>query len=133
MVIWMANWIRLPARQSNSTYEAAVIVSRHTRHIVCWCARLASLPHITRRQQNYVREFNRRCEKRSPNGPCEMLGEMLSRCSQESSPSCERFFQDHHGIGWLSLPPSLWLQSSVGTYSLDCNDLRPINSWPRNS
>src|SRR5882724_1571423 len=94
---------------------------------------LATQLLITGRPQNYVREFNPRCEKRSPNGPCERLPEMLSRCSRESSPSCERFFQEHHGIGWLSLRPSFWLQSSVGTYSLDCNDLGPINSWPRNS
>src|SRR5205814_4891197 len=103
MVIWMANWIRLPARQSNSTYEAAVIVSRHTRHIVRWCARLASLPHITRRQQNYVSEFNRRCEKRSPNGPCEMLREMLSRCSQEGSQSREPRSEERRvGKEWRS-------------------------------
>src|SRR5260370_11181581 len=99
MVIWMANWIQLPARQSNGTYEAAVIVSRHTRHIVRWCARLGALPHITRRPQNYVNEFNPRYEKRARNGPRGMLCEMFGRCSEETSQSCELVFGGHHGIG----------------------------------
>src|SRR5438552_15072507 len=102
MVIGMANWIQLPTRRSNSTYEAAVIVSRHTRHIVRWCARLAALPHITRRPQNYVSEFNLRYETRSPKSPRAMLREMLSRCSQEASHGCGPVFGGHHGIGWVS-------------------------------
>src|SRR5213079_1293666 len=83
MVIGMANWIQLPTRRSNSTYEAAVIVSRHTRHMVRWCARLAALPHITRRPQNYGSEFNPRCEKRSRNGPRGMLSEVFGRNQPE--------------------------------------------------
>src|SRR5437773_4327251 len=102
MVIWMANWIQLPARQSNGTYEAAVIVSRHTKHIVRWCARLAALPHITRRPKNYVSEFNPHCEKRSPNGPRGMLFEMLGSYSEETSQSCGPLFGEHHGIGQVS-------------------------------
>src|SRR6266581_86098 len=99
MVIWMANWIQLPARQSNSTYEAAVIVSRHTRHIVRWCARLAALPHITRRPQNYVSEFNPHYETRSPTGPRALFREGVSCWSKESSQSRGPFFSGHHGIG----------------------------------
>src|SRR5436190_11584463 len=118
MVIGMANWIQLPTRRSNSTYEAAVIVSRHTRHMVRWCARLAALPHITRRPQNYGSEFNPRCEKRSPNGPCKMLCEMFGRCSEETSQSCGPVFGGHHGVGQVSpasvsRPLSFSLRSSL--------------------
>src|SRR5207253_6421381 len=102
MVTWMANWIRLPARQSNTTYGTDVTVSRHTRHIVRWCARLAVLPHITRRPQNYVSEFNPRYEKRSRNGPRGMLCKMFSKCSEETSQRCGPVFGRHHGLGQVS-------------------------------
>ena len=58
-------------------------------------------------------EFTRRCERRSPNGPREMLREMLSRCSQEGSQSRGPFFLGHRGIGWLSLRRSFSLRSSL--------------------
>src|SRR5580704_16116096 len=88
---------------------------------------------ITRRPQNCVSEFGLRCEKRWSDGPCEMLGEMFSRCSQEGSQGRGRFFLGHHGIGSLWLRPSFWPQLSVGIYFLDCNDLGPINYWQRSS
>src|SRR5438477_11619661 len=94
---------------------------------------LATQLHITRRPKNYVSEFNPRCEKRSSNGPCEMLRKMLNRCSEEGSQHRRPLFSGYHGIGWVSPRRSFWLRSSAGTYCLDCNDLEPINSWPRSS
>src|SRR6266566_4933231 len=99
MVIWMASWIRLPARQSNSTCGSALNVSKPTKRMAHLFARLATQLHITRRPQNYVSEFNPRCEKRSRNGPRGMLCEMFGRCSEGTSQSCGPVFGGHHGIG----------------------------------
>src|SRR6266850_1700472 len=99
MVTWMANWIRLPARQSKSTCATAVIVikpmKRRAHSFVRWGTQLL----ITRRPQNYVSEFNSRCETRSRSSPHEMAGEMLSRDRQQGRQGREPFFSGHHGIG----------------------------------
>src|SRR5882724_2241396 len=129
MVIWMANLIRLPARQSNSICETALTVSKRIRRTRHCLTRLAEALPITRLQQDCVNGFNRRCEKRWSHNQCEMLGEMFSRCSQEGSQGRGPFFLEPPGIGSRLLRPSFWPQLSVGIYSLDCNDLGPINYW----
>src|SRR6266446_4059162 len=132
MVIWMANWIRLPARQSSSTYEAAVIANRHTRRSVRWCARLAAPHPITRLHQNCVSEFKPPCEKRSPNRPRARLCEILRCCSEEGSQNRGPFFLELHGIGWLSPRPSFLQPLSPGTYCPDCSD-QAMTSFSRRS
>src|SRR2546430_10007127 len=95
MVIWMANWIRLPAKQSNSTCWSALNVIKLTKSMARWFVRLATQLLITRRPRSYVSEFNRRCETRSPNCPRAMSRKILNRCSQEESHGHGPFFGRH--------------------------------------
>src|SRR6266496_5685314 len=132
MVIWTANLIRLPARQSNSTCGTALTASKDTWPIVRLFMQSAAPCLITRLQQNCVSGFSPHCERRLRNGLCEILGEMFSRCFQEGSQGRGRFFLGHHGIGSLSLRPSFLQPLSAGTYCLDCSDLMPNSFLRRN-
>src|SRR6266487_3154220 len=99
MVIWMANLIRLPARQSNSTCETAITVSKRIRRTRHCLTRLAEALPITRLQQDCVSGFNPRYERRLRNSPRELLRQMLDRRVQRSSQNRGPFFLEPHGIG----------------------------------
>ena len=83
---------RSPAEQSNNTCWSALNVTRLTKSMARLFVRLATQVLISRRLRNYVSEFNRRCETRSPNFPRALFRESLSRCSQEGNRGRTRFF-----------------------------------------
>src|SRR5713101_1873179 len=138
MATWMANWIRLPIRQSNSTYRTAPNAIEPTKLIEHSLVRLAAPLPITGRQQNCVSEFNHLCEKRSSDSPCAVLDEMLIRWSEEGRQSREPFFSGRHGNGSaspgsVSRRLSFSLRSSFRTWRLCRDALEPINSWRHSS
>src|SRR4029077_15126238 len=108
MVTWMANWIRLPARQSNSTYGSAITVSKPTKRMLRSFVRSARQPLITRHLPNYVSEFNSRCEKRSVNDHREAFYEIYRRYFGANRQNGELFLSEHNGAGWHLPLPSSW-------------------------
>src|SRR3954468_24733131 len=99
MGTWMANWIRLPARPSNSIYGSALTVLKPTRRMVRSFVRSAAQLLITRRRQDYVNEFNPRCEKRWINVLRAMLRQTRSRCSREGGRGRRGLAGERRGIG----------------------------------
>src|SRR3954451_24401690 len=99
MVIWMANWIRLPARRSSSICEGAVAVIKLTKRMSHLFERLAALLPTSRRRQSYVSEFAPLYVNRPLDSPCEMVSLGLRFCCIKSSRSRGLFFRRYHGIG----------------------------------
>ena len=70
------------------------------------------MQRMTKRPPSYVSGFNPRCEKRTPDGPCEMLREILSRCFQEGQPDPRTIFWGTPW-NWLALAAAMMFAAII--------------------